>query len=75
MYDSVYLTSRELMRVRLYLFERQLWTVDERIHPRIPLDPLSLNLREMEVHEIITRAERLGMIFELPFAEDVLCHV
>lgn len=75
MYDSEMLMSRELVRVQLYLFDRQLWETAERIHPRIPLDPLSLNLREMEIREILANAEMKGIIFEPPFAEDYLAFV
>lgn len=72
MCDSSPLTSRELMRVRLFLFDKQLWEVEERIHPLIPLTPRLLHHRAREVQSLIQQAELSGIIFEPNYAEDVL---
>lgn len=75
MYDSGMLTSQELMKAQLFLFERQLWEIDERLHPRVPLTQKQLAVREIEIREVINRASYRGLNFEPPFAEDVLCYV
>lgn len=75
MYHSDRLTSQELLKVRLYLFDRQLWEQTERIIPRLRLTPALINHRAKEVQETIRQAEFAGILFEPPFVEDMLCYV
>ncbi len=75
MYDSNALTTQELLKAQLYLFDKRTWEQNERMYPTIPLTPETRRLRRREVRQIIHRANKLGIIFEHPYADDIFAYV